>query len=66
MPGYNARVDRRTINRAAELLFVALVGGAIALGGAAALGRLGKETTVEQMTARQAKDHGWGLCSECA
>ncbi|HEV2593021.1 MAG TPA: trypsin-like peptidase domain-containing protein [Gaiellaceae bacterium] len=44
-------MDRRTINRAAELLFVALVGGAVALGGAAAFGRLGKETTVEQMTA---------------
>jgi S1-C subfamily serine protease len=41
---------RRTIVRAAELLAVALVGGAVALGGAAALGKLGKKTTVEQIT----------------
>jgi S1-C subfamily serine protease len=44
-------VDRRTITRAAELLVVALVGGAIALGGAAAFGKLGKKTTVEQFAA---------------
>jgi S1-C subfamily serine protease len=43
-------VDRRTITRAAELLIVALVGGAIALGGAAAFGKLGKKETVEQIT----------------
>ena len=49
MPGYNARVDRRTITRAAELLIVALVGGAVALGGAAAFGKLGKKTTVQQI-----------------
>ena len=40
-----------TIVRAAELLLVALVGGAIALGGAAALGKLGRDTTVEQLSA---------------
>jgi S1-C subfamily serine protease len=45
-------VDRsRTIVRAAELLVVALLGAGLALGGAAALGRLGKHTTVEQVSA---------------
>jgi len=41
----------RIIVRAAELLAVALVGAALALGGAAALGKLGKKTTVEQFSA---------------
>ena len=36
--------------RAVELLVVAVVGGALALGGAAALGKLGSKTTVEQVT----------------
>ena len=44
-------MDRsRTSARAAELLLVALVGGAVALGGAAAFGRLGKKETVNQVT----------------
>jgi S1-C subfamily serine protease len=43
-------VDRRIVTRAAELLAVALVGGAVALGGAAALGKLGKKETVERIT----------------
>ena len=36
--------------RVAELLVVALVGGALALGGAAAFGKLGSTTTVQQVT----------------
>ena len=36
--------------RAVELLVVAVVGGALALGGAAAFGKLGTTTTVEQVT----------------
>jgi S1-C subfamily serine protease len=36
--------------RAAELLVVAVAGGALALGGAAAFGKLGSKTTVEQVT----------------
>jgi S1-C subfamily serine protease len=36
--------------RAAELLVVAALGGALALGGAAAFGKLGSKTTVEQVT----------------
>jgi S1-C subfamily serine protease len=35
--------------RAAELAVVALVGGAVALGGAALLGKLGSHTTIEQV-----------------
>jgi S1-C subfamily serine protease len=36
--------------RAAELLVVAVVGGAIALGGAAAFGKLGDHTTIKEVT----------------
>ncbi len=36
--------------RVAELLVVAVVGGALALGGAAAFGKLGSTTTVQQVT----------------
>jgi S1-C subfamily serine protease len=36
--------------RIAELLFVAVLGGALALGGAAYFGRLGKSTTIEQVS----------------
>jgi S1-C subfamily serine protease len=36
--------------RSLELLVVAVVGGALALGGAAAIGKLGSDTTVEQVT----------------
>jgi S1-C subfamily serine protease len=36
--------------RAAELLLVALVGGAVALGGAALLGKLGSHTTIQQVS----------------
>ncbi len=36
--------------RAAELLAVALVGGALALGGAAVFGKLGSDTTIQQVT----------------
>jgi S1-C subfamily serine protease len=36
--------------RAAELLVVAVVGGGLALGGAAVLGKLGDHTTVQQVT----------------
>ena len=43
-------MDRRTITRAVELLVVALVGGVVALGGAAAIGKLGKKETIQQIT----------------
>ncbi len=36
--------------RAVELLVVAVIGGALALGGAAAFGKLGRHTTVQQVT----------------
>ena len=36
--------------RIAELLFVAVLGGALALGGAAYLGKLGDSTTIEQVS----------------
>ncbi|HXK15496.1 MAG TPA: trypsin-like peptidase domain-containing protein [Gaiellaceae bacterium] len=36
--------------RAIELLFVAVVGGALALGGAALLGKLGSHTTIQQVS----------------
>ncbi len=35
---------------AIELLFVAVVGGALALGGAALLGKLGSHTTIQQVS----------------
>ena len=36
--------------RALELAFVAVVGGALALGGAALLGKLGSRTTIQQVS----------------
>ena len=42
-------VNRR-FARPLELLAIALVGGAVALGGAAAFGKLGSHTTIEQVT----------------
>jgi S1-C subfamily serine protease len=42
-------VERRSAVRLVELLVVALIGGAIALGAAAAFGRLGKKETVNQV-----------------
>ncbi len=57
--------------RAVELLVVAVVGGALALGGAAAFGKLGSKTTVEQVTqttgipaASQTPTSGNGLTAE--
>jgi S1-C subfamily serine protease len=44
-------VRTRTLSiRAAELAFVALLGGGIALGGAALLGELGSHTTIQQVS----------------
>ncbi len=62
-------MDRRTITRAVELLVVALVGGVVALGGAAAIGKLGKKETVEQITQQatnvaQQPSHVAGLTPE--
>jgi S1-C subfamily serine protease len=39
----------RTLSRAAELLLVAVIGGALALGGAAAFGKLGSKTVVQRI-----------------
>ena len=51
-PGYNGCVDRNrnAAVRLGELLFVAVVGGALALGVAALLGKLGSKTTISQVT----------------
>jgi S1-C subfamily serine protease len=50
--GYNGGVGstRFLSLRAAELLVVAVIGGALALGAAAALGKLGDHTTVNEVT----------------
>ena len=57
--------------RAVELLVVAVIGGALALGGAAAFGKLGKHTTVQQVapstgipTTSQTPAAGTGLTAE--
>ena len=50
--GYNGLVPPTRILslRAVELLVVAVVGGALALGGAALLGKLGSHTTIQQVS----------------
>jgi S1-C subfamily serine protease len=58
--------------RAVELLVVAVVGGALALGGAAAFGKLGSHTTIQQVaapataipTTQQAPANGQALTAE--
>jgi len=40
----------RRLSRAAETLVIAVVGGALALGGAALLGKLGSHTTIQQVS----------------
>jgi S1-C subfamily serine protease len=51
-PGYNGGVGRTRTSavRLAELIFVAAVGGALALGVAALMGKLGSTTTISQVS----------------